>query len=400
MKLLVFLPRIPYPLNKGDKLRAYHQIKHLSENNDIYLFCLSSDRINPSHVDELKPYCKDIHICKLSWAGIILTLIKNIFSCIPLQVSLFTTYKAEKKFVSYFKKINPDAVYFQFVRSAEYAKKIKTYIQKHADNTENKKIKTVLDFQDCLSMNMYRRAMVSGFAVKQILMLETVRLRKYENSMFDLFDTCTIITKQDRDCIVSIRRKEIKIIENGVDEKFFNFTANADKRYDIIFSGNMSYKPNIVAAEFLVKKILPLVQKSIPGVKVVLAGSNPVKQVTDLACSNVEVTGWVEDMRLYYARSRVFAAPMQIGTGLQNKLLEAMAMSLPCVATPLACNALKHPEQSGVLTSQSEDGLAKHIVALLNGEDLRTKAAQTSSVYVKTNYNWALSVKKLEQLLK
>ena len=143
-----------------------------------------------------------------------------------------------------------------------------------------------------------------------------------------------------------------------------------------------------------------MVQKSIPGVKVVLAGSNPVKQVTDLACSNVEVTGWVEDMRLYYARSRVFAAPMQIGTGLQNKLLEAMAMSLPCVATPLACNALKHPEQSGVLTSQSEDGLAKHIVALLNGEDLRTKAAQTSSVYVKTNYNWALSVKKLEQLLK
>ncbi len=393
MKILVFLPRFPYPLNKGDKLRAFNQIKELSKNNDIYLFALSNRQIKNSEINILKNYCKDVRIEKLLLIGRLLSLVLCIFNKLPLQVALFTTFLAKRHFINYYKKLEPNVVYFQFVRSGEYAKLIKKQCGEDRP-------KLVLDFQDCLSMNMFRRAEISKTLIKLLLMQEVKRLRDYENCMFDVVDTLTIITQQDRGCIISQRRKEVKIIENGVDRKYFEYKGNCKKQFDIIFSGNMSYKPNVVAAQYLIKNIMPLVWKKNKNVNVCLAGSNPSKEVRELANEHVMVTGWVEDMREYYAKSLIFIAPMQIGTGLQNKLLEAMAMMLPCVTTPLANHALKTKENEHILVGQSATDLANHILALLKNSSYRYNIAKSGNNFVKENYSWQISTARLEKLLR
>lgn len=388
MKILVFLTRFPYPLNKGDKLRAFYQIKELSKANDIYLFSLTDKEPKEEDKKILTNYCKDIHIEKLSWLSRLFSVFVNLFTYLPLQTAFFTTKRAKKHFLKYYYNVKPESSYFQFVRSAEYAKLIKSY--------------KVLDYQDCLSMNMLRRSEISSFFVKRIFLLEAKRLRNYEKQMFSLFDKLTIITQTDRDFIFSERKDEIQIIENGVDESFFDYKVLKDKRFDIIFSGNMSYKPNGVAADFLVNKIMPLVWQKRPQTNLVIAGSNPTSTIKNYAKDypqKIFVTGWVDDMREYYAYSKIFIAPMQIGTGLQNKLLEAMAMRLPCITTPLANNALKSLPNKQILVGDTAKELADNIIKLLEDDSFAEEVASNGNDFIRQNYSWQSSCEKLQGIL-
>lgn len=386
MKILATFCRFPYPLDKGDKLRAFYQIKELSKANDIYLFCFSAHSPKQEHIQILQKYCKQIHIEKLSLISQIISLLCSLFKGLPFQVALFSTFRAKQSFKSFFSKVKPDVSYFQFVRMGEFAKIISG--------------KKVLDFQDCLSKNMERRKANAGFLKRIIFSIEAKRLQRYEDTMFNLFDATTIITDTDRQLINSEHRNDIQIIENGVGDGFLLYDRKFDKEYDVIFSGNMSYSPNVMAARFFVKDIMPLVWEKIPECKVVLVGSSPSKAVVDLKSDKVFVTGWVEDMKEYYAKSRVFIAPMQIGTGLQNKLLEAMAIGLPCITTSLANKALKSKPNEEILVADDKQNLANYIIELLSDQELHDKISLNGNSFVKLNYSWQTSVKKLYDLLR
>ncbi len=385
MRILATFCRFPYPLDKGDKLRAFNQIRVLSERHDVFLYCYSKKNIPDEYMSILQGYCKEIHIEKLCFLEQLLSLIKSFFTKLPLQIAAYTTCSGRKHFKSFFGRVKPDVSYFQFVRLAEYSKEV-----------EGRK---VLDFQDCLSVNMYRRTKQENLVLSLLLLYESKLLKAYENKVFDFFDATSIITEKDRDLLPSDRKQNTCVIENGVSEDFLDYPSNNNKEYDIIFSGNMSYAPNIMASVFLIKKIMPLVWDKLPNCKVVLAGNNPHKSVKDLQSKRVLVTGWVNDMKEYYAKSKVFVAPMQIGTGLQNKLLEAMAIGLPCVTTPLANDALKSVHGKDILVGQTSEEIAVFIIKLLSNKNLYESIASHGHAFVKKEYSWEKSVQKLEQLL-
>ena len=207
------------------------------------------------------------------------------------------------------------------------------------------------------------------FYTKPVFKLEYKRLRKYESAIFDLFDHKTIISIPDRDLMPHPERNKIHVIPNGVDHDFFA-PVDTEKTVDLVFTGNMAYPPNVDAAEFLVNEIMPLVWKEMPGAKVMIAGATPDKRVTSLKSDKVTVTGWLDDIRDSYAGAKVFIAPMQIGTGLQNKLLEAMSMKVPSITTPLANDALQAVDGESILIGKDAPTLAKQILNLLNDEVL------------------------------
>ncbi|MBR1769870.1 MAG: glycosyltransferase [Bacteroidales bacterium] len=386
MKILATFCRFPYPLDKGDKLRAFYQIKELSRRNEVFLFCFSFKKIQREELAILEQYCKKIHIEHLSLFSVALSLFRALFNSLPLEVAMFTNFGAKKNFRSFFKENTPEVSYFQFVRMGEYAKIIKG--------------RKFLDFQDCLSVNMFRRMDNAGYFKKKLFLFEAKRLQRYEDSMFDVFDATSIITDSDRQLINSGRRNEISIIENGVSDSYLNYKGERTRVFDIIFSGNMSYSPNVMAAKFLVRDIMPEVWKEYPECKLVLAGASPAKEVRELASSKVVVTGWVEDMREYYAKSFLFVAPMQIGTGLQNKLLEAMAMFLPCITTSLANKALMAENGKEILVADTAVSLGQAIIRLLKDRTLYDSLSESGHKFVEDNYSWSNSVKKLEELFK
>lgn len=385
MKILVVLSRIPYPLDKGDKLRAFYQIKELAKNNDVYLFCLNNSTINPKAETILLSFVKKICIGQFNKFDSILGMTKSLFDGTPFQTGYFSHRKNIEKLNSFCEKVNPDIVYYQFVRTAKYS---------------NINLPKVLDFQDALSTNMKRRASKSGFLQKCLFNIEAKRLQKYEAKMFDIFNKLTIIVETDKKEIKHPSQDEITVISNGVDDSYFNYKSNKNKEFDIIFSGGMSYAPNSVAAIFLATEIMPLVWEKLPNTKLVIAGANPTTSVQSLNSENIKVTGWVDDMKEYYAKSKIFVAPMQIGTGLQNKLLEAMAMNLPCISSPLANEALGATHNENILIASSPKEYADSIINLLQNPSLADQIAQKGNEFVRENYRWETYGSQLESILK
>lgn len=383
--ILVLLSRVPYPLEKGDKLRAYHQLKHLAADYNIVLCCLNDTKLHPNALTELEPLCYEIHIIQLTRWRIVLNLVRNLFSPKPFQVAYFYHAPAQKQINQLIETHLPKHIYCQLVRVTEYVRHF-TVVPK------------TLDYMDALSKGLERRIAGAPWYLKPLLRMEWKRTKKYERNVFDRFEARTIISEQDRALIDHPSRKKISIIPNGVDTQYFS-PRKAHKDVELLFTGNMSYPPNVEAACFLANEVLPLVRKSHPEARLLISGANPAPRVARLQSDAVQVSGWVEDIRDSYARAQLFVAPMHIGTGLQNKLLEAMAMGLPCVTSPLANNALQAREGKEILIASSAAEYASTICNLLKNKQQQASLAQAGNRFARANFDWAAQTGALEQLM-
>lgn len=373
MKLMVILPRVPWPLEKGDKLRAFHLIRCLSEKHDITLVALYQGTLDADAKSKLAPYCKRIIFFKLSLLSITYNIFVSFFKGLPLQSGYFYRRNIHKKIIKLANEIEADAVFFQLIRSARYAEGIAAL--------------KLLDYQDALSLGLERRAQLRKGLARFILSIEAKRTKRFERLVFKQFDHHFIISEQDRAAIDIQEKEQIQILPNGVDLEHY-CPEDQEPEYDLLFVGNMNYPPNVNAMEFMCVKVLPLLLKDFPKLQMVIAGASPSSRVRSLASDNVIVTGWVDDLRIYYSRSKVFVAPMQIGTGLQNKLLEAMAMKLACVTTTLSNNAIGAQNGQQILVAESPEAIAKAIYNLLTDESLRHKVAESGRVFVESRFSW------------
>jgi sugar transferase (PEP-CTERM/EpsH1 system associated) len=384
MKLFFLLPRVPYPTEKGDKLRAFNQLKQLSRKHEVILCALNDSVLHEDAKKVLSIYAKHVYIIDISKPSIYLHLVKTLFSDKPLQVGYFYNKRINGIIRSLIEKHKPDHIFCQLIRVAEYVKGIP--------------IPKTLDYQDVFSKNVERRLAIAPFYMKPFLRMEYRRLLRYENEVFGMFDNKIIISTPDRDLIPHPDREKIVVVRNGVDTTFF-LPMDREKQYDLVFTGNMGYPPNINAAEFLVHKILPWVQSRKPGIRILIAGASPNLRVSVLKSDHVEVSGWVPDMRECYAMAKIFIAPLQIGTGLQNKLLEAMAMQIPCITSPLANQALQAKENEEILIADTPEAYAHHILFLLDNPEKAGQIARAGYEYILSNFSWEAETDKIEQLL-
>ncbi len=383
MKIFVLLPRIPYPLEKGDKLRAFNQIKQLAKHNEIIL-CALNDDPKVSEQDAfhaLQPYCQSINFIRITKPQILLGLIRAFFKGLPLQCGYFYNRKAAKKIDALIAKHKPDMLFGQLLRVAEYIR--------------YKNLPKAIDYQDIFSYGMKRRADIASCVTRPIYNMEYHRLKRYEATIFENFDVKSIISEPDRDLFPHERRDEILIIPNGVDHDYFK-PQEREKQYDLVFTGNMSYPPNVNAVDYLVNEILPIVWKTMPEVKLYIAGATPDPKVKKATSERVIVSGWLDDIREAYAQSRVFIAPMRIGTGLQNKLLEAMSMRLPAITSPLANASLGAKPDKEILVGDNAEEMAQHIITLLTDKEKAERLAQAGFDFTNRVYDWGKATAILE----
>ena len=386
MKIIVVLPRFPYPLEKGDKLRAYHQLRTLSRTHELYLVTLAEVLPTEEELAQVRPFCKEIHVVKLSFLSKCWNIFCAFFKGLPIQCGYFYKKEAQKVIQELVDRVQPDRIYCQLIRTAEYVKHFP--------------VKKIIDYQDVLSKGMQRRYERGKWYEKPFFRWEYRRLVRYERRVFDFFDEKVIITEVDRELIPHSENEHIHVIANGVDFDKYACQSCPKKEYDLIFADNMGYAPNIEAAEYLCREVLPLLLEERPGLTVAICGANPSPRVLALRSRNVTVTGWVDDMSEWYAKSRIFIAPMHLGTGLQNKLLEAMAMRLPCITSPLAGRPLKGVESGKeILVCNTTTGYVEMVLQLLENEDLYQEIAENGYQFVKRNYNWETINHRLEEII-
>jgi len=384
MRILFLLSRVPYPIEKGDKLRAYYQLQYLSKKHEIILVALNRGRADEKAVRKIREFCSQVLVIQYGYFQIALNLVRAFFTGKPLQVGYFYNSRGQKKIDQIIAELKPQHIFCQLLRVAEYVR--------HSN------IPKTLDYQDVFSTGMKRRAETSSWWLRPLFLLEYRRLLRYEHTIFSDFDNKTIISSPDRDLIPHPVNSQIVVVPNGVDHEYFKPVAR-EKAFDVVFTGNMGYPPNVNAAEYLISEIIPIVRNKIPGVTVMLAGATPHQRVLALANEKIRVTGWVEDMRECYASSKIFIAPMRIGTGLQNKLLEAMSMGLPCITSVLANQALGAAENSEILVGRSPEEFADHIIRLLTDREFARKIAEAGKAYVDNTYDWENSTMAIEKIM-
>jgi glycosyltransferase involved in cell wall biosynthesis len=313
-------------------------------------------------------------------------MILAFFSAKPFQVHYFFDRGIAKKLRLAADGIGPDAVYCQLIRCSEYVKNWHQYSK-------------TLDFMDALSAGQQRRAARAPWYIKLFVKEEAKRLTAYEHLIFDYFEHHCIISEQDRRLIYHPNAGSIRVIPNGIDSSYFIPNIPSEKQYDLLFTGNMSYPPNVEGACRLVNEVLPLVIRKRPEVRVLIAGANPSQAVRSLAGPSVVVSGWLKDMRDAYSSSAVFVAPMQSGSGMQNKLLEAMCMEVPCVTTSLAAEPIGASHMQECLVGNTNEQLAEHIVGLLDDRAEAGRLGKNGRLFVIQQFDWAKTVADLDTLM-
>lgn len=389
MRILIALSRFPYPTEKGDKVRAYYQIKELSRNNEIFLVCLSEFKVKEEHLAKVLPYVKEVNIIQISLLKRIINLFFGIFNSLPMQVNYFKSHQMKGIVTDWCDKFKIDVCYVQLIRIVENIPNIPQVV-------------FFLDYMDAFSEGTRNRSLKSSFFKRIIYKLESQRLKNYERQVITRFEGLSVITEAEAGFLPEDAQKKLIITPNGVSDHFFNYPllSWAEKKYDIIFSGNMQFVPNIQAALYLIKKVLPLIIWDFPSIKICIAGVDPVSEIKALACNNVIVTGFVEDLGEIMSQSKISVAPMFSGSGLQNKLLENMAVGIPLITSPLSAAPILAIKDKHLLVASDELEFAENIKKLLNNEEYANELGREGQRFVKLNFRWETYNERLENAFK
>lgn len=382
-KLAVISSRFPYPLDKGDKLRLFHQIKFLAQRFEIHLFAINEENIQPEQQTIVRNFCHSVTLYNLNPLQKALGMGRSIIKKEPIQIGYFYSKLIEQKIKKALQQKEIDAVYCQLSRTAVYGLTFEGPV--------------ILDYQDCFSKN-YERAYknTSGFK-KWFYKREWQSMLRYEEKINRDFVAKTIISENDKN-MLPFDAEKIVVVPNGVDAQHYA-PQMVEKEFDLLFSGNLNYQPNIDAALEIINTLQPILVKQQPDIKIGIAGNSSNKEILGAANKNIILHTQVADMRYMYARTRVYIAPLFTGAGLQNKLLEAMCMGIPCVATTISNQSLRAKTQKEIVVVDSIDELSVASMQLLKDESLRQRIATNGQDFVRENYSWDTANEKLHDLI-
>lgn len=332
----------------------------------------------------MQPYCDEIYVIPHSRNVNFFNAMRGLWSGLPVNVGYFFSPSTARKINGIIEKIKPDYIYVQLLRMAPYVQNIRS-------------IDMAIDYMDAFSLRVMRRSRQSGLFLNLLWSLEAKLIARQEKSVAPRFKNRFIIAETDGDYLQ--REKivnQLTLLKNGVDTEFY-VPRDIPKKYDIVFVGNMSYHPNIIAAEYLVEHIVIPMRKKWQSLKVLIAGADPVASVRQLSGNGVEVSGFIEDIRDAYASGKIFVAPIFAGSGMQNKILEAMSMQLPCITSTQVIEAIGDVTN---LLFKADDAteFIEHIERLLLNEAERQHVGMKCRKYIEQHLSWDVSCEPLNQL--
>jgi len=390
MKVLFLCHRIPYPPNKGDKVRAFHWLQAISARHEVDLFTLADDLADLDHQSALAPYCHRITTVRLSPSSARLRALPYLFTRRPATLPYFYSAELDTEIRQAFLQTSYDRIFVYSSAMAQYVEGI--------DH-----VPIVMDFVDVDSDKWRQYASVTRFPRSLVYRREGSRLQDYERSVCRRSSCVVVSTEREGHLLRQISPTvNLHVISNGVDTDYFKPAAiwPDSAPSAVAFTGDMSYFPNEAAVTFFARQALPIIHQSLPGVRFLIVGRNPSRKVRQLQkIAGVEVTGGVPDVRTFLAQAQVSVAPFSIAAGIQNKILEAMASGLPVVATSRGLQGLSADVGAVVEKADSAEEFASKTIRLLRDPQLRSRLGLEGRRRVAVDYNWERSHDRLSRLL-
>ena len=396
MRVLFVTPYVPNRI----RIRSYEFIRGLCQaGQDVTLVTQWSNERERAELASLRDECRQIVAVHLPrWRSLM-----NAALALPANYPLQAVYSWNPELIRQLKTISQptdhrplfDVVHVEHLRGVRYAQFLKT----------NRSLPVVWDSVDCISL-LFRQGATSnpGWVGRMINRLELPRTESLERQVVHQFDRVLVTSPRDRQALLDLQPQQaaipqIEVITNGVDLDYFHPSSENRKADTLVISGKMSYHANIHMCLHLVNKIMPYVWAKRKDIKVWIVGKDPPEMVRNLSRDGrITVTGEVEDMRPYLQTAGVAVVPMQYGTGIQNKILEAMACATPVVASPIAISSLQTQPGKEIMVATSPEEMAASLLELINGPDKAARIGQAGRIYVEKHHQWKGIVNQLQTI--
>lgn len=394
MEDLLFLThRIPYPPNKGDKIRSYHLLKHLAQRNRVHLGTFIDDPDDWQHVGRVQELCGEIHFARLKPNTARLRSLGSLITNQPLTLD----YYRDAGLQAWVDRVLNE---LPIKRVLVFSSAVAQYVSQAGH------VRRIIDFVDIDSDKWLQYARKRTWPMSWLYRREGRLLLRYERQVAQNFDASLFVSRAEADLFKQLAPESAAktgFFNNGVDTDYFSPTRNYQNPYPadalpLVFTGAMDYWPNADAVQWFAREILPSLLTQNPGACFYIVGSRPTAPVRALAkLPGVVVTGMVPDIRPYLAHARIAVAPLRIARGIQNKVLEAMAMAKPVIATAQALEGITaNTGEEVLLARDSREFVATISVLLKRPLDTIGKAAR---VRVLEDYTWERTLAEVDALL-
>lgn len=392
--LLFIVHRIPFPPNKGDKIRSYHILKHLREKFRVHLGAFVDDENDWQYVDQVSDLCTSSRILPLQPGLAKLRSLSGLVSRAPLSIPYYRSRSMQRW-------VNETIDQFGIRNILVFSSAMAQFVPCAFDGVK------LIDFVDADSDKWRQYASGKSWPASWIYAREARCLLRHDRAIAEKFDKSFFVSEAEASLFKDLApesRERILYFNNGVDTEYFSPSREypnpyPDRSKRLVFTGAMDYWANVDAVIWFTHNVLPLIQKVKPDVQFYIVGSKPTTEVHALRkAAGVVVTGRVEDIRPYLQHAGVCVASLRIARGIQNKVLEAMAMNKPILATPAAIEGIPVTEELDTFVSDSPQILAEQAVRLLDGA-FNKRDHPANREFVLMNYSWANNLKNLDTCL-
>ena len=383
MKVLFLVTRFPTPPWRGDQVRAFHHLRLLARRHEIVCGALLPSPPPDEHRRALEALGVRVEVFPLGWLGALPALGRALLGDRrPFQVLLYLRRHVQARVAALVAREGFDVVHAQLVRTLGYLPR-------------RGRPPAVVDLIDALSANFARRARTERGPLRLVARWEAARLGALERSLVDAGGPLLVVAESERVALGS--PWNVRVVPNGVDTTEFAYRDGARVPGRIVFTCNLGYFPNVDAVAWLVDDILPRIRREVPEAEVRIVGARPSRAVRRLAARpGVTLAVEVPAMAPEIGAGAVALVPLRAGSGLQNKVIEAMACGTPVVATPRAAGGVVARAGEHLLVADDAAGLAAAAVELLRNPLRARQIARAARVLVEQGYRWEESAAGVE----
>jgi sugar transferase (PEP-CTERM/EpsH1 system associated) len=389
--ILFLAHRIPYPPDKGDKIRAWNVLQHLASRHRVHLAAFIDAPEDVRGVERLQGICASVVWRPLSPRRAKLRSLTGLLSGAPLTQGYFGDRRLRAAVDRTVAQHKPSLFYV-------FSSAMAPYVAHHRGAP------VIIDMVDVDSEKWRQYAETSSGLARAMYQRESRTLLALERRAAAVAEAVLFVSSAEAELFTRLAPEaaaRTHSVSNGVDVEHFSpslgFQNPLGGRPAIVFTGAMDYRPNVEAMVWFVEQVMPRLRAR-PGAPCLwIVGSNPSRAVLALADPDVRVTGRVADVRPYLKHAQVVVAPLQIGRGIQNKVLEAMAMGAAVVATPQAREGLDRCRDDEILTAATAADFAAMVSSILDGDPGQTGARARARVV--RDYGWQASLRTLDRLV-
>lgn len=394
---------MPYPPDKGEKIRAFHQLRAIAARHEVDVFTLADDPRDLAHREKLLQHCRSVTAARIYPKLARIRSLPYLLTRTPLTIPYFHSGRLQAEVCKALATGEYDRVFVYCSAMAQYVRWTSPAFRRAFAPNPVVRVPVIMDIVDVDSDKWAQYAAATRFPFSVVFRKESRDLRAFEREASQRSDCVLVATEREAQLARQIAPSaRVHVVPVGIDTTLFSpGPADAPVRPPaIVFTGDMSYFPNQEGVRFFGREVLPLIRREIPDVRFMVVGRNPSRAVEDLGRSaGFEVTGYVPDVRPWFAQATAAVVPLHIAAGIQTKILEAMSSGLPVVATPRAVQGLIAEVAEAVETAETPGDIASRLVRLLRHPEQARQQGLEGRRRVAAAYSWETALERLLQLI-